>query len=69
MAWSEGFNLRPVITAAGVASCLLLTFGFTYRAAAAKLDAPIDTTPISRDALTRFPLQIHAVKAYQAIFS
>jgi EpsI family protein len=51
-------HLRPAIVAAVVASCLMLVFGLTYRVVAARLDAPIDTTPISPDALTRFPLQI-----------
>ncbi len=54
----EGSNLRPVMMAAVVASCLMLVFGLTYRVVAAKLDAPVATTPISPDALARFPLQI-----------
>jgi EpsI family protein len=58
MVKSEESNVRPVIMAAVVASCLMLVFGLTYRVVAAKLEAPIDTTPISPDALTQFPLQI-----------
>ena len=58
MARSEEFSLRPAITAVAVASCLMLFFGFMYRVVAAKLDAPVDATPISPDALTRFPMQI-----------
>lgn len=54
----EGSRLRPAIVAAVVASCLMLVFGLTYRVVAARLDASINTTPISPDALTRFPLQI-----------
>jgi hypothetical protein len=58
MVKSERSNLHPAVVAAVVASCLMLVFGLTYRVVAAKLDAPINTTPISPDALTRFPLQI-----------
>ena len=54
----EESNLHRAIAAAVVASCLMFVFGLTYRVVAAKLDAPINTTPISPDALTRFPLQI-----------
>jgi EpsI family protein len=58
MVRSEGHNSHPAVPAAVVASCLMLVFGLTYRVVAARLDAPINTTPISPDALTRFPLQI-----------
>ncbi len=49
---------RPVIAAAIAASCLMLVFGLAYRAVAAKLEAPTDSTPISPEALARLPLRI-----------
>ena len=55
---SGKYNAWSVMTAVVVASCLMLVFGLTYRVVAAKLNAPVNTTPISPDALTRFPLQI-----------
>jgi EpsI family protein len=55
---SEKPNRRPAIAAAVAASCLMLVFGLAYRVVAAKLEAPVDTTPISPDALARFPMQI-----------
>ncbi len=58
MTKSEGPSLHPAVLAAVVASCLMLVFGLTYRGVAAKLDASVNTTPISPDALTRFPSQI-----------
>ncbi len=36
----------------------MLVFGLAYRAVAAKLEAPVDGTPISPAALARFPLQV-----------
>jgi EpsI family protein len=55
---SEGSVPRPGIAAAVAATCLMLVFGLTYRVVAARLKAPVETTPISPDALARFPLQI-----------
>ena len=55
---SEKPNRQPAIAAAVAASCLMLVFGLTYRVVAARLEAPIDTTPISPEALAQFPLQI-----------
>lgn len=51
-------NRRPVIMAAVAASSLMLVFGWAYRVVAARLEAPIDSTPISSAALARLPLQI-----------
>jgi EpsI family protein len=49
---------QPVVMAAIAASFLMLVFGLAYRVVAARLEAPIDGTPISPAALARFPLQI-----------
>ncbi len=54
----EAPHRRPVIMAAVTASFLMLVFGVAYRVVAARLEAPIDATPISPAALARFPLQI-----------
>jgi EpsI family protein len=54
----ENQNLRPVIIAAITASLLMLVFGLGYRVLAARLEAPVDTIPISPAALQRLPLQI-----------
>jgi EpsI family protein len=51
-------NRRPVLRAALAASLLMLVFGLAYRVVAARLEAPIDSTPISPAALTQFPLRI-----------
>jgi EpsI family protein len=51
-------NRQPAIVAAVVASCLMLVFGLAYRGVAARLDAPLNATPISPAALARFPLQL-----------
>lgn len=58
MTESEKCDSPSVLTAVVVASCLMLVFGLAYRVVAAKLDAPVDTVPISPDALARFPLQL-----------
>lgn len=55
---SKESNRRPVIVAAVAASVLMLVFGLAYRVLAARLEAPVNTTPISPDALGRLPLQI-----------
>ncbi len=46
------------MVAAVAASVLMLAFGLVYRAVAAKLEAPVDTTPIAPEALARFPMQV-----------
>jgi len=51
-------NRRPVIVAAIAASFLMLVFGLGYHVLAARLAAPINTSPISPTALERLPLQI-----------
>ncbi len=44
--------------AAGMASGLMLLFGLGYRAIAAKMEAPVNTTPVSQEALDQLPLTI-----------
>jgi EpsI family protein len=54
----EGPDRRPTIAAVVAASGLMLVFGLTYRVVAAKLEAPVAATPISPEALVRFPLDL-----------
>jgi len=54
----ENQNPRPVMIAAITASFLMLILGLGYRVLAARLSAPLNTTPISQDALKLLPLQI-----------
>lgn len=49
---------RPVIVSAIAASFLMLVFGLTYRVLAARLEAPLNTTPISPAVLARLSLEI-----------
>jgi EpsI family protein len=58
MVESQKANQRPVVAAAVAAGCLMLVFGLTYRVVAAKLEGPVGTTPISQEALARFPMQL-----------
>jgi EpsI family protein len=51
-------NRRPVIVAAIAASFLMLFFGLGYRVLATRLEAPVNTTPISPEALAQLPLHI-----------
>lgn len=51
-------HTRRAIVAAGVASGLMLVFGLGYRAVAAKMESPVNTTPVSQEALDRLPLKI-----------
>jgi len=51
-------NQRPVIIAAVVAGFLMFVSTVAYRVLAAHLEAPVNSTPISPDALERLPLQI-----------
>ena len=51
-------NLKPAIAAAIIASVLMLMFGLGYRVLAAQLSAPVNTTPISPEALQQLPLQM-----------
>jgi len=51
-------NRRPVVIAGIGASILMFVFGLGYRVLAARLAAPVDTTPIPQAVLDRFPLQI-----------
>jgi EpsI family protein len=52
------YNQRPVIVAAVAAGLLVLGFGLGYRVLAARLSAPVNTTPISPETLAQLPLQI-----------
>lgn len=54
----ENHNPRPVMTAAITASILMLILGLGYRVLAARLSAPLNTTPISPSVLELLPLQI-----------
>lgn len=58
MTKNENRNRKPVIVAAVAASFLMLISGLGYRALAARLAAPPDTTPIDPAALEQLPLQI-----------
>ena len=58
MVESQKPNQWPVVAAAVAASCLMLVFGLTYRVVAGRLEAPVDTPPISQEALARFPMQL-----------
>jgi len=58
MTESRRSNRRPVIAAAVAASFMMLVFGLVYRAVAARLGGPVNSTPISPAALARFPLQV-----------
>jgi EpsI family protein len=55
---SKTSDRRPAIAAAVAASCMMLVFGLVYRVLAARLEGPVDSTPISPAALARFPLRI-----------
>ena len=54
----ENPNSKSVIIAAVVAGFLMLISSAAYRVLAARLEAPVNTTPISPAALERLPLQI-----------
>lgn len=49
---------RQTIIAAAAASGLMLLFGLGYRAVAARMEAPVNTTPVSQQSLDRLPLEI-----------
>ena len=51
-------NRKSVIVAVIVAGFLMLVFSAAYRVLAARLEAPVNTVPISPAALERLPLQI-----------
>ena len=51
-------NQRPVIVAVVLAGFLMLISSAAYHVLAARLEAPVNTTPISPAALERLPLQI-----------
>ncbi len=48
----------PVVKAAAAATCLMLVFGVAFRVLAAKLAAPVTTSPIAQESLDRLPFQI-----------
>jgi EpsI family protein len=58
MSTEAKFKHRPVAIAAAVASGLMLVFGLGYRAVAARLEAPVNTAPVSQESLDRLPLEI-----------
>jgi len=58
MTKNENPNQRSVIVAVIVAGFLMLISSAAYRVLAARLEAPVNTTPISPAALERLPLQI-----------
>ena len=58
MTKSDNLNRRPLIIATIAASSIMLSFGIGYRVLAARLAAPVDTIPLSPEALARLPLQI-----------
>ena len=49
---------KPVIIAATVASFMMLFLGLGYRVVAARLAAPVDSTPIRPEVLQQIPLQL-----------
>ena len=51
-------NRQKVVVAAAAAGFLILAYGAAYRVLAARLAAPVNTTPIPAAALERFPMQI-----------
>ena len=51
-------NQKPVVIAAAAASFLMLISGMGYRVLAARLAAPVDTTPIRPEALQQLSLKI-----------
>lgn len=58
MTKNDNPNRKLVIVAAVVAGFLMLVSTAAYRFLAARLEAPVNTTPISPAALERLPLQI-----------
>jgi len=58
MTKNDKSNQRSVIVAVIVAGFLMLISSAAYRVLAARLAAPVNTTPISPAALERLPLQI-----------
>ena len=58
MTKDDNANRRRVIVAAIAASLLILVYGAAYRVVAARLDAPVGTTPISQEVLDRFPMRL-----------
>ena len=49
---------RRVMVAAVATSVLMLIYGLGYRVLAARLESPVNTTPISQETLDRLPMQI-----------
>jgi EpsI family protein len=58
MAKDSKYYRRQVIAAAATASAMILLYGWGYRVLAARLEAPVNTAPISQEALDRLPMQI-----------
>ncbi len=51
-------NQRSLLVTGIAASVLMLIFGLAYRVLAVRLNAPLNTTPVSQEALDRLPMQI-----------
>jgi EpsI family protein len=58
MTKSDKSNRQSVIAAAVAASLLIAVFGLTYRVLAARLEGPVDSTPINPAVMARFPMEI-----------
>jgi len=55
---SKTANRQSITIATVAASCLMLVFGVAYRVLAARLEAPLNTAPISPAVLARLSLKI-----------
>ena len=64
---SKTTNRQPVTIATATASCLMLVFGVAYRVLAARLEAPVNTAPISPAVLARLSLEIVIAVGWQPI--
>lgn len=51
---------KSVYIAAIVAGVVVLVYGFGYRLLAARLDGPVNTTPVSQETMDRLPMEIGA---------
>lgn len=58
MPTNANLNQRPVLAAAVAAGMVMVIFGLGYRILAARLDTPLNMTPVSQEALDQLPMQI-----------
>ncbi len=58
MTGSQPPKLRAVLIAAITASVVMVAYGLGYRVLAARLNAPLDATPVSQEALDELPMEI-----------